>query len=87
MNSAALATTKPKWWRWQPVTPMETLFYLVVMAGISGLISVVLNGVLTGGSDWGHFVSGAILSVVLNGITLWIKRHPRHGPHHGHGPD
>lgn len=80
MNSAARARTRPKWWQWQPVTPAETLLYLLVMAVLSGLLAVLLNAVFAGGNPWAHFMPGAILSVVINAVTLWIKRHPRHAP-------
>jgi hypothetical protein len=72
----------PKWWQWQPRTRAETALYLLAMALLSGVLSIVLNG-LFGGEDhqWGHFVGGALISLPINGLTLWIKRHPRH-PHH-----
>jgi len=82
MNSAALAKPKPKWWQWQPATPVETALYLLVMAVLSGLLAVLLNAVFTSGSAWAHFMPGAILSIVINAVTLWIKRHPRHAPRH-----
>jgi hypothetical protein len=79
MNPAETASqARPKWWQWQPITAPEIVAYLVVMAIISGVISIFLNDLFGGEDAWGHFVSGAILGVLLNGLTLWIKRHKHH---------
>lgn len=81
MTSPALTTATPKqWWQWQPVTPGETVLYLLVMAIFSGFFSVLLNRLFGVADPWAHFLPGAIFSVVLNAITLWVKRHPHHSP-------
>lgn len=78
MSETAARTPKAPWWRWQPVTPAETAAYLLVTTVISGLLSVLLDRPFAKSVVWGDFVSGAILGLAINGLTLWIKRHPRH---------
>jgi hypothetical protein len=79
-NVAAVPPARPKWWQWQPVTPMETVLYLLLMAVISGIISILLNGLLDSGNTRDNFVSGAVIGVIINGVTLWVKRHRHHAP-------
>ena len=82
MDSAGAAlSARPKWWQWQPKTAPETVVYLLAMALVSGVLSIALNALFGGDDQWGHFVGGALISLPINGLTLWIKRHPRH-PHH-----
>jgi hypothetical protein len=77
-NVAAVPPARPKWWRWQPTTAVEIVFYLALMAVISGLISIALNGLLGAGHPRDNFISGAVIGVVINGVTLWVKRHHHH---------
>ncbi len=78
MTAQTAVTAKPKWWLWQPVTPVQTVVYLAATALISGVISVLLNRIFSNTDVLEHFVTGVVIGLISNSLTLWIKRHRHH---------
>lgn len=78
MTVQAATPAKPKWWRWQPVTPAQTVVYLAITALISGCVSVLINRIFSDTDTAAHFVTGVVLGLLTNGLTLWVKRHHHH---------
>ena len=66
------------WWRRKPHTPGGIALYLILMAIFSGFFSVFLNRLITGETHWNQFISGAVIGLVINAVTLALQQRQAH---------